>query len=83
MVRQDDRQEEDTMFSTTDCDLRYAAHTERVARIDRAGGNPTVAVQTRPRLTWVGALIARANRLPRPIRRVSQIATAPVSNGLS
>ena len=71
------------MFSTTDCDVRYAAHTERVARIDRAGWQQTTVVAARPRLAWVGALIARAGRLGWPTRRTGQVAAAPTGHGLS
>ena len=71
------------MFSTTDCDLRYAAHTERVAGIDRTGWQQTTAVAARPRLAWVGALIARAGRLAGPIRASGRAAASHAGRGLA
>jgi hypothetical protein len=71
------------MFSTTDCDARYAAHMERVARIDRESWHKSTALAARPRLAWVGVLIARAGRLGWPTRRTGRVAAAPTGHGLS
>ena len=71
------------MFDTTDCDLPYAAHTERVARIDRAGWQQTTAVAARPRRAWVGALIARVGRLAGSTRRTGRTAVELAGRGSS
>lgn len=66
------------MFSTTDCDLRYSAHTERVAGIDRGGWQqPTAALAAPSRLASVGALVARVGRLARPTERPGREAASP------
>jgi hypothetical protein len=73
------------MFSTTDCDLRYAAHTERVGHIDRTGWQQTTteAARPRPRLAWVGDLVARAGQWRRATRHSERVTAAPGGQGLS
>jgi len=71
------------MFSTTDCDLRYAAHTDRVARIDRAGWQLTTVVPAWPRLAWVGALSVRVGRLVSPARRAGRVAASHAGRGIA
>ena len=71
------------MFSTTDCDLRYAAHTERVVGIERTGWQQTTVVASQPRVAWVGALVARAGRLAGPTRRAGRVAVEHAGRGLS
>jgi hypothetical protein len=65
------------MFSTTDCDLRYSAHVERVTGIDRTGWQQqTTAVRAPSRLATVGALVARVGRLAHPARRAGGVIAA-------
>jgi hypothetical protein len=71
------------MFSTTDCDLRYAAHKERAARTDRTGWQQNTAVAARPRLARVGELIARIGLRRGTTRRPERVATVPAGRGLS
>ena len=71
------------MFNTTECDLRYAAHAERVARIDRAGWLVADAVAKRPRQAWTGALIARTRRWWPSTLRMGRGSVAPLGRGLS
>jgi hypothetical protein len=71
------------VFNTTDCDLRYAAHTERVASIDRTGWRQTTTVPTRSRLAWVGELIARAGQRRGTTRRPEVVTTVPAGRSLS
>jgi hypothetical protein len=71
------------MFSTTDCDLRYAAHTDRVARIDGAGWQLATAVPAWPRLAWVGALTVRFGRLASPTRAAGRVAASHAGRGIA
>lgn len=71
------------MFDTTGCDFRYAAHTERVARIDRLGWRETTDAAARPRLARIGVLIARVGLRRATIRRPERVATVPAGRGLS
>jgi hypothetical protein len=71
------------MFSTTDCDLRYSAHTERVTGIDRTGWQQTTSVAAPSSLASVGALMARISRLARPTRRAERVATSHAGRGLA
>jgi hypothetical protein len=71
------------MFDTTACDLRSAAHTERVAHIELTGWQQITAVAARPRLEWMRTLIVRVGRLAGPTRRAGRVATSPAGRGLA
>jgi hypothetical protein len=74
------------MFNTTECDLRYEAHTTRVVAIERTGWWWTTAVSARSRPVWVGSLSSRFGWPPRqPIpnrwRRAPRSAAGPATSG--
>jgi hypothetical protein len=63
------------MFNLNECNSRYSAHTDRVARIDRDGWQETATKVSRPSIGWLGGLIAKADELLGPFRSAGRVVT--------